>query len=147
MWRCTAPLAGRAGGARRTDGPSRLNISVTSFPNCVVAPEAGTAVRAKQSGAERSRRAAVCGIHINTRVSHGITIRSAPKWRCLHCPWILRLAPCFLSTATRLPSLYPFSVLQAKFKLCVSVLFLFPGCPVPPPLFPSRFRVSLPCML
>lgn len=52
MWRFKAPLSGRSGEIRSTDGPSRLNISVTLFPNCVVVPEAGTAVRAKQSGAE-----------------------------------------------------------------------------------------------
>lgn len=51
MWRFKAPLSGRSGEIRSTDGPSRLNISVTLFPNCVVVPEAGTAVRAKQSGA------------------------------------------------------------------------------------------------
>lgn len=52
MWRFKAPLSGRSGEIRSTDGLSRLNISVTLFPNCVVVPEAGTAVRAEQSGAE-----------------------------------------------------------------------------------------------
>lgn len=75
MWRFKAPLSGRSGEIRSTDGPSRLNISVTLFPNCVVVPEAGTAVRAKQSCA--GLRAAVYGIHINRPVSHGITILSA----------------------------------------------------------------------
>lgn len=83
MWRFKAPLSGRSGEIRSTDGPSRLNISVTLFPNCVVVPEAGTAVRAKQSGGAGSRT--VYGIHINMPVSHGITILSAPRGCCLYC--------------------------------------------------------------
>lgn len=94
MWRFKAPLSGRSGEIRSTDGPSRLNISVTLFPNCVVVPEAGTAVRAKQSGGVGSP--AVYGIHINMPVSHGITILSAPRCCCLYCSWILHSAPCFL---------------------------------------------------
>lgn len=68
MWRFKAPLSGRAGEIRSTDGPSRLNISVTLFPNCVVVPEAGTAVRAKQSGSEL--RAAQFMEYILIRRSH-----------------------------------------------------------------------------
>jgi hypothetical protein len=83
MWRFKAPLSGRSGEIRSTDGPSRLNISVTLFPNCVAVPEAGTAVRAKQSGGAAS--CTVYGIHINMPVSHGITILSALKWGCLYC--------------------------------------------------------------
>lgn len=71
MWRFKAPLSGRSGEIRSTDGPSRLNISVTLFPNCVVVPEAGTAVRAKQSGAEL--RAAQFMEYILIRRSHMVS--------------------------------------------------------------------------
>lgn len=122
MWRFKAPLSGRSGEIRSTDGPSRLNISVTLFPNCVVVPEAGTAVRAKQSCAELL--AAVYGIHINTLVSHGITILSAPKGCRLYCSWILHLAPCFLPSAKCLPSLYPSSLSGKVQVVCVFLISL-----------------------
>lgn len=145
MWRFKAPLSGRAGEIRSTDGPSRLNISVTLFPNCVVVPEAGTAVRAKQSGSEL--RAAQFTEYILIRRSHMASQSHQLRNAAISIVPEFYLAPCCLSTAKCFPSLSLFSVLSAEFKLWVSFLFLFPCSPVPPSLFPSQLMVFLSCTL
>lgn len=125
MWRFKAPLSGRSGEIRSTDGPSRLNISVTLFPNCVVVPEAGTAVRAKQSGAERG--AAQFMEYILIPRSHLVSqfyqlrngaVSIVPEF----CTWHL--------VFSHLQSVYlnPFSLLWAKFKLRVLISLSLQPC-------------------
>lgn len=137
MWRFKAPLSGRSGEIRGTDGPSRLNISVTLFPNCVVVPEAGAAVRAKQSGAEL--RAAQFMEYILIRRSHMVSqfyqlqngaVSIVPEF----CTWHL--------VFSHLQSVYFPSILSLFIRQSSSCVFLsrflFPYSPVPPSLFPSR---------
>lgn len=141
MWRFKASLSGRSGEIRSTDGPSRLNISVTLFPNCVVVPEAGTAVRAKQSGAEL--RAAQFMEYILIRWSHMVSqfyqlqngaVFIVPEF----CTWHL--------VFSHLQSVYLPSILSSLGKVqVVCFLLLFPYSPVPPSLFPSHLLVFLPC--
>lgn len=129
MWRFKASLSGRSGEIRSTDGPSRLNISVTLFPNCVVVPEAGTAVRAKQSGAEL--RAAQFMEYILIRWSHMVSqfyqlqngaVFIVPEF----CTWHL--------VFSHLQSVYLPSILSSLGKVqVVCFLFLFPYSPVPLP--------------
>lgn len=126
MWRFKAPLSGRSGEIRSTDGLSRLNISVTLFPNCVVVPEAGTAVRAKQSGAELW--AAQFMEYIFIRRSHMVSqfyqlrngaVSIVPEF----CTWHL--------VFSHLQSVYLPFILSLSFRQSSSCVFLshFSSCP------------------
>lgn len=145
MWRFKAPLSGRSGEIRSTDGPSRLNISVTLFPNCVVVPEAGTAVRAKQSGAEL--RAAQFMEYILIRRSHMVSqfyqlqngaVSIVPAFRTWHL---------VLSQPRSVYLPFTLSLFSRQSSGCVFSFFPFPYRPVPPPLFPSQLVIFLPCTL
>lgn len=131
MWRFKAPLSGRSGEIRSTDGPSRLNISVTLFPNCVVVPEAGTAVRAKQSGAEL--RAAQFMEYILIRRSHMVSqfyqrrnaaVSIVPEF----CTWRL---VCSHLRSVYLPFILPLSFRQSSSRVCLPLISL--------PAFPLSF--------
>lgn len=142
MWRFKAPLSGRSGEIHSTDGPSRLNISVTLFPNCVVVPEAGTAVRAKQRSAELRASGTVYGIHINMPVSHGLTILSARKWCCRLLPdsalRTLFVPICWVFT---FPISLPSSLGQVQSVCCL--LDCLPLSSASPPLYPAQGVTSL----
>lgn len=137
MWNSSA-LSGRSGEIRSTDGPSRLNISVTLFPNCVVVPEAGTAVRAKQSCA--GLRAAVYGIHINRR-SH-MASQSYQLAMVLSLLFLNSVLGTLLPPVCKcLPS--PF-MLPLSFRQSLSCVFLSHSSlhgPAPPALFTGGFPV------
>lgn len=138
MWRCKAPLSGRSGEIRGTDGPSRLNISVTLFPNCVVVPEAGTAVRAKQSSA--GLWAAQFMEYILIRWSHMVSqfyqlgngaVSIVSEFHTWH------LASSCLQSVY-LPFILPLSFRQSSSCVFLSH-FSLPHSPVPPALFTWQF--------
>ena len=140
MWRFKAPLSGRSGEIRSTDGPSRLNISVTLFPNCVVVPEAGTAVRAKQSGAGLG--AAQFMEYILILQSHMVSQfyqlgNGAVSIVSEFCTWHL--------ASSCLQSVYRPFILPVSFRQSSSCMFLshfsLPHSPVPVPASLCRFPV------